>query len=103
MSARSWKVATGSQYSPMVLRTDGRSTLGGSIVSPVREWTSCSLVGLASIGVDTVRLDHLPPVPRRVAETGVDVAVAADGLLGELDAEGTHAIVGGAAVVHAQH
>src|SRR5271168_4040115 len=49
------------------------------------------------------RLDHLPPVPRWVAETGVDVAIAAHGLLRELDACGMHALVGGAAVVHAQH
>jgi hypothetical protein len=37
------------------------------------------------------RLDHLPPASRWIAETGVHVAVAAHGLLRELDACGTEA------------
>src|SRR5712672_3895060 len=49
------------------------------------------------------RLDHLPPVSRWVTEAGVHIAVAARGLLRELDAYGMQALVGGAAVIYAQH
>src|SRR5437762_2491641 len=49
------------------------------------------------------RLDHLPPVPRRIAEAGVDGAVTVHGLLSELHSAGAHPVVGGAAVVDDEH
>src|SRR4051812_46621685 len=44
-----------------------------------------------------VALDHLPAIPRRIAETGVHRAVTLHRLLRKLHAAGAHAIVGGAA------
>src|SRR3954465_8879951 len=45
------------------------------------------------------RLDHLPAVPGRIAETRVPSAVTLHRLLRKLHATGAHAIVGGATVV----
>ena len=47
--------------------------------------------------------DQLPAIARRIAEAGVDGAVAVHGLLRELHAAGAHPVVGGAAVVDDQH
>src|SRR5688572_902869 len=49
------------------------------------------------------RLDHLPPIPRRVTEAGVHGAVALHGLLRELHAARAQPLKGNAAVVDDEH
>src|SRR5262245_519502 len=65
--------------------------------------TSNATLPPASAAPSAARLDHLPPVPRRIAEPGVHAAEARHGLLRELHPAGAHPVVGGAAVVDDQH